>query len=946
MKSAAGFIKPTPLFRRKLSALTIAAFVSFSSGIMADDTEIFFGQATNQPNVLFILDISGSMGFTDGTSTSPGPTRLRRLKDALNEILSTASNINVGLLTFGGNYHRMLREIAPVTENRDQLLTTVENLIADGGTPTVGALYRGAQYYRGEAFRESASAPLVTYNNPMVSQCQSNHIVLLTDGDPTVDQASVRAVENAIFPANSGLRCTNPSGLPGGKCGAELATWLADTDHSPTLEDSNNVVTHTIGFNFSKSWLATVSTAGSGQHFDAETSADLVEAFDSILEDAVSSGRSFAAPAITIDQFTRFSNRDDMYLALFQPGSSQRWSGNLKKYKFNGVIKDQNNAAAFDATTGSLYPTAHSFWSENPDGAAVTSGGAANEIDADNRNLYTYLGTNAALSDPSNSLHEDGPVTAALLNVPTDERTNLLRWARGVDVYDEDSNPATTARNHMGDPLHSRPAILTYGGTQANPESAVFIGTNDGYLHAIDSRNGAEIFSFVPPELLGNLDIVYDDKRTLNRIYGIDGDLTLWVNDQNNDGVLQETNEHAYLYMGMRRGGDFYYALDVTEKNEPEYLWSIKNGDTGFEKLGQSWSKPTLSKVSINGTLTDVLIFGGGYDGALDNSNFRSADTVGNDLYIVNASTGALIWNTSTPTDTAPYDGIMQYSMPSDPKVIDINGDGMVDQIYIGDMGGQVWRFDVDSNATSAAALVSGGVIANLAGNTPANNRRFFYPPDVALVDNGSGSFLSVSIGSGNRANPLGTGVNDRFYMIRQNSTSTAPEGYGMIDTAASTASNTVYRPITDADLYNATQNLIGSSDVTIASTAAETLKSKQGWRLSMQATGEKVLAASLTVNNQIVFSTYLPEYVNADICSPTAGAGRIYKVQVIDATPITGNAHNDRFQQLSATGIPAQPTPFISSNGDLTILVGTETVDPPVFKPTKRVYWTEQPDY
>lgn len=940
MDSVTRFIQPTELVKSKLATLILATMLSFSSGIKADDTEIFFGQVDAQPNVLFILDISGSMTYTDGTISNPGPTRLRRLKDALTELITTTNDINVGLLTFEDVNHNLLREITPITENRDQLLTTIENLAAGGGTPTVGALHRGALYFRGEAFQQTPSAPSVAYNHPMTSECQSNHIVLLTDGEPSVNATYVNTVENSIYPVASGQKCPNPSGLPGGKCGVELADWLANTDHSTHLPGNNSVVTHTIGFNFSDNWLSDIATAGNGQNFDADSAADLIEAFDSILETVSTEASSFAAPAITIDQFTRFSNRDDMYLALFQPGNSQRWSGNLKKYHFDGVIKDKNKAAALDTSTGSFYPTAHSFWSDTADGANVTSGGAAHEIDPDDRNLYTYLGTEAALSDPANSLHEDGPVTAALLNIPADERINLLQWARGVDVDDEDDDPATTARNHMGDPLHSRPAILTYGGTQANPESAVFIGTNDGYLHAIDASDGSEIFSFVPPELLSNLDIVYDNERSINRVYGIDGDLTLWVKD--NIGELNGTNEHAYLYMGMRRGGNFYYALDVTDPSEPEYLWSINNGDTGFEKLGQSWSKPTLSKVSIGGNITDVLIFGGGYDSALDNSNFRSADTVGNDLYIVNASTGALIWNTSTPSDTTPYDGIMQYSMPSDPRVIDVNGDGIANQIYIGDMGGQVWRFDLDSKAASAATLVKGGVIANLAGDDPANNRRFFYPPDVAQIESDSGNFLSVAIGSGNRANPLGTSVEDRFYMIRQTSTSTAPDGYGMINPDDDTA----YIPITEDELYNATDNLVGSADVDIAGPAADTLRSRQGWMLELESPGEKVLAQSLTVNNQVMFTTYLPESGTIEGCAPTAGGGRIYKVGVRDATPTTGTDPDNRADTLVTPGLPSKPTPFISTDGTLTIVVGAETVDKPVFETTTRVFWSEQPDY
>ena len=97
----------------------------------------------------------------------------------------------------------------------------------------------------------------------------------------------------------------------------------------------------------------------------------------------------------------------------------------------------------------------------------------------------------------------------------------------------------------------------------------------------------------------------------------------------------------------------------------------------------------------------------------------------------------------------------MDYSIPADIRVIDLDGNGLADRMYAADMGGQVWRFDI-TNGQTAASLVAGGVIAQLGAAglaTPAVSdvRRFYYAPDVAFVNNDDYNFIHVGIGSGHR---------------------------------------------------------------------------------------------------------------------------------------------------------------------------------------------------
>src|SRR5690606_3299910 len=114
--------------------------------------------------------------------------------------------------------------------------------------------------------------------------------------------------------------------------------------------------------------------------------------------------------------------------------------------------------------------------------------------------------------------------------------------------------------------------------------------------------------------------------------------------------------------------GKHYYALDVTNPASPKMKWQISKGDIGFEKLGQTWSTPTLTKVPTSSGVVPALIFGGGYspddhDGpTLQRSE---GDSEGNAVYIVNAEDGTLLW-------TATHDD-MKWAVPGGISVVDID---------------------------------------------------------------------------------------------------------------------------------------------------------------------------------------------------------------------------------------------------------------------------------
>ncbi|MFT5720705.1 MAG: type IV pilus assembly protein PilY1 [Motiliproteus sp.] len=871
---------------------------------------------------------------------------------------------------------------------RSEMIDAVQSLPDDGWTPIVDTLYEAARYYRGEpvdygrtrgtggnkhlkriSHPDSYAGGLVvypdgctaenpgsgdcageslvdqadsvpTYITPITEDCQANYIVLLTDGFANHNNSIQK-----IKALTGETRCVGNDDNE--ECGIELANFLHTQDQLSRAQDQT-IKTYTIGLEFETAWLTSLAEAGGGAFFQAESASDLTSVFDTIIKTIKAVNTTFVQPSVTINQFNRFSHRDDVYFSLFKPQETAKWYGNLKKYQLKGspaTLYDNRSPQqpAIDPLTGFFGIDSQSFWSVDEDGNAVEKGGAASKIPV-TRHLYTNV-SGAELSVSANAFHESNPLISKdsdLLDIAAKSdayRSDLLQWARGLDA-----NGAQ--RFELGDPLHSRPELVTYDGLSDPPASSIFVGTNEGFLHAIDINTGIEQFAFIPKELLRNLDTYYVNASTPSRPYGLDGGITLWTKDANKDGDLQDSGDFAYLYIGMRRGGRNYYALDVTDVNHPRVMWQITGGSPGFEALGQTWSQPVKSKVIFDNVKYEVLIFGGGYDVSQDDASVRTADALGNAVYIVDAITGALIWSAGNDsTNNGSHNeshADMNYSIPSQVRVIDMNQDGIADQLYVGDMGGQLWRFDIynTDNDNQLNQSVDITKLASLGGSDEASNRRFYYPPDLALAVDGKQRYLSLAIGSGFRAHPLNTAIDDRFYMIKQLATHAKP---------------TRWTTLTETDLYDATDNHIGGNDAALQASAQVALSNsdvdrKEGWYLRMQDSGEKVLSGSTTIQNQIVFTSYAPTAATEGSCNPNQGTSRAYLVSLFDATPLKDINEDgsitaaDRVIQLQIGSIPATPTVIDTLDSKPTVWIGPERLDQvDTDVESTRTYWIEE---
>ena len=760
-----------------------------------------------------------SYTFYDGNflnwKASPNNTVLTRLaimKDVTKRVLSSLNNMNVGIMRFNDNDGGpVLLGITDLESNRATIDAAIDSLPHQGKTPLSETLYEAALYWRGmpayygqrinqtptDPNALSSTSPEI-YRQPNIDVCAKNYNVLLTDGLPNENNDELTLVptlpnfSNALGRAS----CTYTAD---GDCLDDIAEYLSIEDIDTVMDGTQTVTTHTIGFNTDFELLEDTALVSGGRYFVADDVESLTTTLLEIVANINDKSVSFSAPAVSVNTFNRTQNLNDLYLTMFGARPKTHWPGNLKKYEITNVpvldpdgevievnptITDANGAPAVNATTGFFDENALSFWtSGGPDGDDVTKGGAAKRLtDPSARNLFTNNGTSNSLTASNNLLTPSnvGAFTNADFGLtgangePTIEQ--IIRWARGEDIRDEDNDTATTVRGAMGDPLHSQPAAVVYGGSATNPDVVVYTATNDGYLHAINGATGDELWSFVPKELLSNFTRLYFDPDARYKQYGIDGNVVPVVKDVNRNGVVDGA-DFVYLVFGMRRGGTTYYALNVTNKNSPQLMWQVN-----YPEIGESWSTPVVTRMDIDssGLNADkaVVVLGGGYDTVHDTAEHPSAsDTVGAGLHILDLESGVRLWRAGADSDaelTLNTTGReMNRAIPNEVRVVDLNGNGFADRMYASDISGQIWRFDI-TNGNIPANLVNGGIIARvgaegLSSPSTAVTRRFYNTPDPSLfLDRDQNRrFISLSIGTGYRAHPFDLRANDRFYSIR-----------------------------------------------------------------------------------------------------------------------------------------------------------------------------------
>ncbi len=488
----------------RFNALIVAAALSFSAGVSADDTEIFFSTEHAPPNILFVMDNSGSMDTRDDAEGT-GPTRMEKLQSAMTLVVNTLEGVNIGIIEFNST-PELTVPVGDLDVNESELLDAIDALVPGGATGTQAALWHGRDYLLGQL-----PSPTGFYSSPIVSDCQANHIILMTDGQPTVDLNAVADYEAVVG------TCDPVVGDNGSrKCGKEISGHLYSEDLS-SVDGINNAVTHTIGFNFSDPWLESVATAGNGSFFEVQSAAGLVDAIETIIDGI---GATFAAPTAPVNSFNESRHSGELYFDQFQSSESVRWNGNIKKYKLEvltddvtgeseTVIVDANSQPLLDVD-GNISTTSQSLWSAEADGAAIPQGGFAHKLPSyTDRHWYTDYNS----TDPVKVAFGDADLNtklpiASLGAADEAERNTLVEWALGRDVERYDAlvaAAATAAETAANDAAAAAAAIATDAADAADAAEAVeaaAIALEQSTGIALDNANAASAAAPGDPALL------------------------------------------------------------------------------------------------------------------------------------------------------------------------------------------------------------------------------------------------------------------------------------------------------------------------------------------------------------------------------------------------------------------------------------------------------------
>lgn len=438
-----------------------------------------------------------------------------------------------------------------------------------------------------------------------------------------------------------------------------------------------------------------------------------------------------------------------------------------------------------------------------------------------------------------------------------------------------------SAVKHLGATIHSTPSMVSYSAdldattgavTDTRDDYALF-GSSDGMVHMVNADNytttgngGREILAFMPKLMLDKQPeaLINGTSTDVGKPYfGVDAPWLVSANyfyDLDNSKVTVTPcaadttidpsntrdcrNTYVRAYGGLRMGGEGMYGLDLTDKNNPKMLFRIDSATTGFDRMGQIWSKPTKAKIAtgIDSTTKkvnaykDVLVFGGGYDTCYEDENYQvgtttstlsnqksqacnrttAAESLGNAVYMVDAKTGALIWSATKAANTVSGAtnttvSTLNNSIVGGITVLDRNNDGYMDQLYFADMGGQVFRADF-TNAGATQYNTDGSIkmdkdkkpiLTTSFANTrvvrllqPAftgadikYNHRFYERPAVSFYRgdssfNNSRLFAVVNVISGDRSSPLSKIRTSDAYADRL---------YGIMDTDVTLADSILY---------------------------------------------------------------------------------------------------------------------------------------------------------
>jgi type IV pilus assembly protein PilY1 len=519
---------------------------------------------------------------------------------------------------------------------------------------------------------------------PIQYWCQRSSLFALTDGRPTYDRAFdnnryIRDYDGDCSGSNrsSCERRGDADGYDrklnrsyegtGSDYMDDVAKLLFDVDLRPDLtkpapppgspKARNNITTYMIGFADpavqNDPLLNNTARQGGGKFIAATDGPQLVDAFRSVIADALAKDASAAAVAVTSAQITAGTVG---YASSYNSGS---WYGDLEAYSLDLATGLQNG------------PTQWSFRDR------------LNTQSPSSRKIVSWNGTRGVPFTTAN-----GSAFRATTPTLTDGVINYIRGDR--------TGEGTTYRARtylLGDIINAEPVDVSYNGVPV-----VYQAANDGLLHVIDGRvdasvptRGQELWAYVPrivhSRLPGRADAFFQHEYLV--------DSTPATAEVTGFGALGRI-----LVGGLGKGGAGYYALDITTATATDeaaaaskVLWESR-----LANMGYSFGTPLI----VNTAEGWRVVVASGY------RNDTAAGGLGGDgrghVWVLNPTNGAVEKELITPTGF----GLAHLARPNAS-----NPSAVARYVFGGDLAGNLWRFDLNAPTLSTPVRVAAVTAAN-----------------------------------------------------------------------------------------------------------------------------------------------------------------------------------------------------------------------------------------
>lgn len=431
-------------------------------------------------------------------------------------------------------------------------------------------------------------------------------------------------------------------------------------------------------------WHAAVN--GRGQYYSALNATALREAIAGVVNTIQEEHGSSAAASTSSLELVAGEN-NQVYKASY---TTKTWIGDVQAYTLNGDTAAIGSTPVWSAQSllnAKTYTTRRIYYRQPSSTTTLRTFDWTN-LQADG------LGSNfSGLCSKSVASSQCDGLTTAEATI-ANNGANLVNFLRGDRALESASTANSTTRAIyrtrtavLGDIVNGAPVYVskppfnytdtgyaTFVTAQRSRKPMIYTAANDGMLHAFSAAStdgGSEVWAYVPTAVMSNMYRLADASYESRHIYLTDGAPVI-------GDIKVGTTWKTILVGGLNKGGRSYYALDITDPENPLPLWEFSH-----DNLGLSFGNPVITKRQDG---TWVVVFSSGYN------NVSPGDGQGR-LFVLNANTGVRLLDIATGEGTTSNPaGLAKIN-----AWIDDPSDNTSKRFYGGDLLGNLWRFDVDN---------------------------------------------------------------------------------------------------------------------------------------------------------------------------------------------------------------------------------------------------------